>query len=560
MSPMQIIEKLKARRQNSVRSVMLCSLLCASCTVALQAQFTYEDLYDFNCSTGGCQPINRGSLTQDSNGNLIGTASSNPAASGALFYLNTSSPAAYAEYVDFSSPAGIVPESGATLGWDGNFYLTTNEGGEYGYGTVFIYFNGKNAAASLHHFTSAEGPGLSPPVAGKDGNLYGVTGSGLAYTILITNINAFYGLLGGNASGHSAGPLLLASDGNLYGATYNGGTNNQGSIFRMTTPSGAIKTVYSFTGTSGYLPSGALVEGSDGYLYGTAEEGGKNNTGVIFKVKTTGSGFKVLFNFDADTGGFCNKFGENPVAGLTIGTDGNFYGVTGAGGANCQGTIFQMLPNGTVTKLFDFTGSTGSVMGSRAQTALQLATDGNFYGLTESGGANGDGVYFRLAPLNLIQILTVVGPIFVTPGLPVEILGNNLSHVAQLTFGNVQAQFQAGTDSYLTATVPTGAIDAPITATLDTGLQISTQGSVHILPTITSLDPLSGPVGTLVDISGGGFAGATKVTFGGVKATSFSVLSPSLIQATVPAGAKKGQVAVTTPNSRATSTQKFTVN
>jgi hypothetical protein len=110
------------------------------------------------------------------------------------------------------------------------------------------------------------------------------------------------------------------------------------------------------------------------------------------------------------------------------------------------------------------------------------------------------------------------------------------------------------------ADVPSAAIDGLVTVTLATGQQIESQQSVHILPKITNLDPSSGPVGTQVGIVGGGFAGATEVTFDGVQATNFTVVTPALIQVTVPTGAKTGHVGVLTPNGAAHSKETFTVN
>jgi hypothetical protein len=107
--------------------------------------------------------------------------------------------------------------------------------------------------------------------------------------------------------------------------------------------------------------------------------------------------------------------------------------------------------------------------------------------------------------------------------------------------------------------VPSAAVDGLIVATLASGQQIQTQLAVHILPNITNLDPTSGPVGAQVGIVGGGFVGAKKVNFGGVKATSYTVVTPSLIRAIVPTGAKTGKVTVTTLNGTATSKQTFTV-
>jgi uncharacterized repeat protein (TIGR03803 family) len=323
----------------------------------------------------------------------------------------------------------------------------------------------------------------------------------------------------------------------------------------MTTPGGAIKIIHNFNGSDGAAPSCSLVQASDGNLYGTTNQGGPNNNGEIFKMTLTGK-ITVLHTFDVN--GVSD--GEFPDAGLLAASDGYLYGVNSFGGASQVGTLFRITTNGAYTKLFDFTGVGGSVPGSYPGTALTQHTNGNIYGVVFRGGASDNGVFFSLQIPNLSQILTVAGPIFVLPGAPVEILGNNLTHAIFVNFGSVQAQFQVGSDNYLTATVPTQALDGIISVTYDTGLQTQTLMSVHILPNITNLDPPSGPVGTVVDISGGGFTAAKKVTFGGVAATTFSVLSPSLVQATVPTGAKTGRVKVTTPNGTATSPKVFTVN
>ena len=182
------------------------------------------------------------------------------------------------------------------------------------------------------------------------------------------------------------------------------------------------------------------------------------------------------------------------------------------------------------------------------------------FGVTSELGANAEGNFYNLTAVNFSQILIVAGPIFVLPGGPVEILGNSLTQVSNVNFGAVPATFRIGSDSQLLATVPFAAVDAAISATFNTGLQVQTVSAVHILPLITTIDPLSGPVGTVVTISGGGFNGATKVSFAGIDATSYTVVSPSMIQATVPSGFTKGRVAVKTRNGKATSTQKFLVH
>jgi hypothetical protein len=159
----------------------------------------------------------------------------------------------------------------------------------------------------------------------------------------------------------------------------------------------------------------------------------------------------------------------------------------------------------------------------------------------------------------LVRTVKIAGPIFVLPGVPVEILGENLADAYSVNFGPAQAQFQPGSDTFLVAQVPANAVDGLVTVTLASGEQVESQTAVRILPIITNLDPSQGSAGISVHIVGGGFSGTTKVTFGG-KAANFTVLTPAMIQAIVPPGAKSGKVVVTTPNGTATSPQKFLVN
>jgi uncharacterized repeat protein (TIGR03803 family) len=337
-----------------------------------------------------------------------------------------------------------------------------------------------------------------------------------------------------------------------------------GTVFSVST-SGAINIVWSFTGGSdGSAPESSLYQAGDGSLYGTADSGGSGSNGTFFKMTTSGS--LIWSNsFDPYSGGFtCNNDGGNPSAALVPAGNGLFYGVASLGGANCDGTIFEVNSSGSFQKLFDLGECAACNFGEEADTTL-LPFNGSFYGLTNMGGApNGQtnpmGNLYSLTPQNLIPSITTLCCAYVGPENPITVIGNGLSEVIQVTFGGVQAQFQLGSDTYLVAEVPTDAVDGPIVVTLATGAQIESQTNIHIVPIITNLDPPSGPVGTQVGIVGGGFAGATKVTFGGVKATNFTVVTPSLIQAIVPKHAKTGKVKVTTPNGTATSTQTFTVN
>jgi uncharacterized repeat protein (TIGR03803 family) len=185
---------------------------------------------------------------------------------------------------------------------------------------------------------------------------------------------------------HPVGSLVQGLDGNFYGTTAEGGADTScnfgsgcGTVFKIT-PGGTLTTLHSFDGTDGSNPYAGLVLATDGNFYGTTVAGGAHEEGTIFKI-TTGGKLTTLYSFCAQTK--CTD-GAGPYAGLIQATDGNFYGTTEGGGANNWGTVFKVTPGGTLTTLhsFDFTD------GARPYAAPVQATDGNFYGTTSSGTAN----------------------------------------------------------------------------------------------------------------------------------------------------------------------------
>ncbi len=185
-------------------------------------------------------------------------------------------------------------------------------------------------------------------------------------------------------------PMVLHSDGNFYGVAAAGGAYDQGAVFRLT-PGGVLTTLHSFSGTDGSGPAAKLVEGVDLALYGTAAGGGASGFGVAFKITTAGV-FTKLADF---TGAAGAARGSVPHA-LMRHADGNYYGVTQAGGSGGGGTVFKMTAAGTVTTLLDFTGNTGARPGSEPQGPL--AVSGTLlYGVTKLGGAAGLGVIFELS-------------------------------------------------------------------------------------------------------------------------------------------------------------------
>ena len=140
-------------------------------------------------------------------------------------------------------------------------------------------------------------------------------------------------------------------------------------------------TLVNFNDTNGNMPvSVTLIQGTDGNFYGTTYLGGANDKGTVFKVTAEGV-LTTLYSFCAQTG--CPD-GKWPINGLVQATNGNFYGVTGLGGANNYGTVFEITPEGTLTPLHSFNGADGSA----AVGTLIQASNGNFYGTTYTGGAS----------------------------------------------------------------------------------------------------------------------------------------------------------------------------
>jgi uncharacterized repeat protein (TIGR03803 family) len=128
--------------------------------------------------------------------------------------------------------------------------------------------------------------------------------------------------------------LVQGSDGNLYGTTFIGGDTSRGAVFRIT-PAGQLTTLHSFNGTDdGQWPCAALVEGKDGYFYGTTGYGGTYGQGTVFRMSPNGA-LTTLLYFDGFNG-------AHPGAPLVEAAGGDFYGTTLNGGASSFGTVFRL--------------------------------------------------------------------------------------------------------------------------------------------------------------------------------------------------------------------------
>ena len=269
-------------------------------------------------------------------------------------------------YFTPGSGEGTNADTALLEGADGALYGVALNGGAYGGGTLFRVNTDGTGYAILHHFGADEWDGRTPTdgvVQGPDGRLYGSTlrgGAGEAGTLYAIGIDGSgyvvlrnFRRFGGDAQGPSGG-LASGADGFLYGTSCNGGTNDGGTLFRLG-PDGLDYAIWHHFGAAGdgRLPSGKLVQGTDGAWYGTTFMGGSNACGTLFRLSADGGTYAVLYGF---TG---LDDGDAPSDALVPGSNSVLYGTTAAGGTNGAGTVFAFDPvQGMLTVLHAFATNT----------------------------------------------------------------------------------------------------------------------------------------------------------------------------------------------------------
>jgi len=482
------------RQHKAIRIVATLALTLALAGIAIPAQAqTFTSLHSFaGYPTEGSYPTG---LVQGANGYLYGTTESggSPPSSdvaGSVFKISTTGTETIFDFCCASWAA-------LALATNGDFYGSTNSSG-----SVVYKVSPSGVITTLCPSANCASSGYAPDAA-----------------------------------------MVQASNGDLYGTTEAGGAYGQGTIFKVTL-GGALTTLYSFCehqNAEGYCLDGgsspytALVQGTDGDLYGTTQDNGAYGSGTIFKITMAGE-FRTLHAFCEVTPS-CPD-GGNPKAALVQGADGNFYGVTSSGG-NGAGTFFTMTPSGALTTLYTFCLAGGDCTDGNHPLALMLATDGNFYGLTGNGGASDYGTIFQVTPSGS---LTTEHSFVGTDGA----VNNNFYNgpmLIQDTNGTFYGVTEQGGANYATCSTCNGTVFS-----LSMGLG----------PFVKTL-PASGKVGSKVKILGNKLTGAASVTFNGVAAT-FTVASSTEITTTVPSDATTGVVqVVTSRGTTLTSNLVFTI-
>jgi uncharacterized repeat protein (TIGR03803 family) len=355
-------------------------------------------------------------LVADSAGNLYGTTrfSSTGCQCGAVFKLTPQSGGRWSYNVIhlFKGPDGETPVGSLILDSLGNLYGTTQSGGAHGNGTVFeLSPSGSKWTEKVLYSFGATSNDLQAPLGAltfdTSGNLYGTASSGGPYLVQggVFELKPFgkrwhetviYDFTGGDDGGVPMGNLAWDSAGNLYSTAFNGGDTGFGVVFELSPSSRGNWTesvLYAFTdGEDGEGPQSGVVFDGLGNLYGTTYFNSLE-FGAVFELTPSIGSWTLSLPYT-----FCQKVGcedgATPVAGLVIDSAGNLYGTTQQGGADGDGIVFRLSQSGnnwTESVVHSFDGTHGG--GPNAALILDKQV---LFGTTGGGGVNGYGVAFSL--------------------------------------------------------------------------------------------------------------------------------------------------------------------
>jgi len=462
--------QVKSSGMAAIALTMLAAVtLLAGIAIPAQAQ-TYTVVYNFDGPQWLNQPLGQLALGRD--GNFYGMTFV-----GDEIYQMTPAGGETTLWIapdQFSY--GVQCTFGMTLGPDGLFYgpcMDIGQNWNNGSGAIFKYdpSQGQNGFTVLYEFP-VYGCSVQPNALtlNTDGNFYGTTqgancgsaGYGTFFKITpsgtLTTLHTFQGDPK-DAAYPSA--LTLGNDGNFYGtSTVGGNDNNCGTAFKIT-PKGKVTILYNFGpgGTSPCEPAAPMTQGTNGKWYGTTLAGGTYGYGIIFEL--SGKKLTILHNFNPAV----DNAGE-PTFALTLGTDGNFYS---ASSPWADESIFEITTGKkpVYTDLFNWVDQYPIADGWGTSSPLALHPNGNFYGTTTQGGQDQGGVLYSLNvgfnPYIVLQF--PLGNV----GASIGIFGVGLTGTTAVDFNGVSAQFTVDSDTYLTATVPTGATTGYVTVTTPSG-------------------------------------------------------------------------------------------
>lgn len=354
---------------------------------------SYEKIFTFGDNSSGSKP--NSNLIAKPNGKLIGiTLTGGFHKSGTIYEVDKNGEN-FRTLHYFDSIEAKHPNQILALDENSNIYGSSNLGGPNNAGTIFKFDTNQNQFSILHSGCINGCLPTSAPILTEQGNIYGTTqrggkfGNGIVYKI--SKSGEFERLIefsGNNGAWPSSAEMLLGTDGYIYGMTSTGGTQGAGIIYRINTTTDMLELVHDFASVpyGGAHPYTSLIEASDGKLYGATTYGGHNGDGNIFKIEKNGSGFSVLKDLSVESGNI-------PHGGLIEGSDGFLYGTASRGGTNNFGVIFRISKSGNeYKKLYDL----NSVDGTGPKMPLLEIENGLLIGVTEAGGTLNRGTIFSI--------------------------------------------------------------------------------------------------------------------------------------------------------------------
>ena len=347
-------------------------------------------LMDFDSVNGN---IPYGSFMFTMDGKFYGTTSGGGNNNKGVLFSFDPFNSTYTKLKDLEEISGANPKGSLLQEADGKLYGLTYSGGTNGAGVIFSFDPHSFNYTMLNDFGNNNEAGPSGSLMhASDGQLYGMTeGGGISGTGVIYSINPLsskytklmdFDLING---GSPIGNLIQGKDKKLYGNTVRGGSNVLGVIFSFDPSTTIYKKLIDFDNNNGRSPEDcSLMQAIDGKLYGVTPTGGTNGYGVLYSLDPSTSIFTKLKDFDFENGG-------NPSGSLIQGRDGKLYGMTNSGG-NGYGVIFSFDPTTSIyTKLKDFDNYNGA---TPIHCSLMQASDGKLYGMTTYGGISNGGVIF----------------------------------------------------------------------------------------------------------------------------------------------------------------------
>ncbi len=344
-------------------------------------------------------------------------AAANAPTSAALTPIYSFNPTDYSRSQSDSNGYGLTGTAPQKLvgSPSGDYFLLTEGGGGNGFGTVLKFQTSTGVSTVLHSF-DADGGTEQALLAGAGDILYGTQSNGGAAAsgavFRLAADGSGYAVLhefsagdqnGVNADGaYPTGALVQGADGSLYGETQSGGAYGLGEVYALSADGSQLTILHTFgAGTDGAYPADGLLAGPDGFLYGVTGLGGAGGSGTVFRIKPDGTGYALLHEFSATDGNGVNADGAQPAFKPVFGQGGQLYGAVPYGGSGGSGAIYRMAADGTgFAALYGFSSPDGSGVnadGAFPSCALVTDTEGNFYGATWSGGDSGLGTIFGLS-------------------------------------------------------------------------------------------------------------------------------------------------------------------